>query len=502
MEQVRFIAVCDKGHIQDFPWTEWVHKSGKAQCHGTLRLKALGAGATLASQTIECACGAHRTLSDAVFGGDGKETTGLSSNLEKGEIYSCQGERPWLGYERGEEPEDCDRPLHLSLRNAINVYYPVIRSSIFIPRSSQNAPEALVTILENPPFSTYFALLKEDDPALITPARLRKRQTKFMEPYTDDQIAAAISIILKPKDTTVRHRVAADSEAVAFRREEFDILREPREETDLRIRKANLAEYAPQASDYLQRLTLLDKLRETSAFLGFNRIRDATRPPSECQKWLWRTQNDEMNSQWLPAFVVRGEGLYLEINEAKLAAWESRPDVKERVRSLCIRYLEFRTERGFEERSIGARFIMLHTLSHLLINRLTYECGYSSSALRERLFVSENSAYPMAGLLIYTASGDADGTMGGLVRMGKSGYLEPIVRRAIEAASWCSSDPICMEMAEHGGQGPDSCNLAACHSCALLPETACEEFNRLLDRGLIIGSLANPELGFFRSMLS
>jgi hypothetical protein len=103
----------------------------------------------------------------------------------------------------------------------------------------------------------------------------------------------------------------------------------------------------------------------------------------------------------------------------------------------------------------------------------------------------------MAGVLIYTAAGDAEGTMGGLVRMGKSGYLEPVIERALDAASWCSADPVCMEMGSSGGQGPDSCNLAACHNCALVPETACERFNRYLDRALVNGSLNDPTMGYF-----
>ena len=114
--------------------------------------------------------------------------------------------------------------------------------------------------------------------------------------------------------------------------------------------------------------------------------------------------------------------------------------------------------------------------------------------------MSDHRTSPMAALLIYTAAGDAEGTMGGLVRMAKPGYLEPVVRRAIESARWCSADPVCMEMGDSGGQGPDSCNLAACHNCALVPETACEEFNRFLDRGLAVGTLSDPGIGFFRSV--
>jgi len=140
----------------------------------------------------------------------------------------------------------------------------------------------------------------------------------------------------------------------------------------------------------------------------------------------------------------------------------------------------------------------MHTLAHILMNRLVFECGYGSASLRERLYISDNPKAPMAGMLIYTAAGDSEGTMGGLVRMGKPGYLEPMVRRALEAAQWCSADPVCMEMGNSGGQGPDSCNLAACHNCALVPETACEEFNRFLDRALVVGDMVNPSIGYFK----
>ena len=100
----------------------------------------------------------------------------------------------------------------------------------------------------------------------------------------------------------------------------------------------------------------------------------------------------------------------------------------------------------------------------------------------------------MNGVLIYTASGDSEGSMGGLVRQGQPGNLETIVNNAIENARWCSSDPICIDSI---GQGPNSCNLAACHNCALLPETCCEESNMLLDRAMLIGTLNDPELGYF-----
>jgi hypothetical protein len=139
---------------------------------------------------------------------------------------------------------------------------------------------------------------------------------------------------------------------------------------------------------------------------------------------------------------------------------------------------------------------MLHTLAHLLINELVFTCGYSSASLRERLYVSQQAGQEMAGFLIYTAAGDSEGTMGGLVRMAGKDQLFPIFAAALSEARWCSTDPVCMDAGEKG-QGPDSCNLAACHGCALLPETSCEEFNRFLDRGLLVGTFDDPSLGYF-----
>ena len=147
------------------------------------------------------------------------------------------------------------------------------------------------------------------------------------------------------------------------------------------------------------------------------------------------------------------------------------------------------------EQRVTAKFLLLHTFAHIMINQFSYECGYGSSAIRERIYCDLNSPdEPMNGVLIYTASGDSEGSLGGLVRQGMPGYLEDIVLSALHAAKWCSSDPVCMDSK---GQGPDSCNLAACHGCALLPETSCEEGNRLLDRAMLTGTPECPDAGYF-----
>src|SRR5205823_678482 len=193
---------------------------------------------------------------------------------------------------------------------------------------------------------------------------------------------------------------------------------------------------------------------------------------------------------------VYGEGIFVELDMAAVNRWfQQEPEIAKRIEPLVKHYNAVRTIRGQPQRNITAKFILLHTLAHVLINQLSFDCGYGSASLRERLYCDfSDPKKPMQGVLIYTASGDAEGTMGGLVRQGRSGRLEPTIQRAMNRASWCSSDPVCIETS---GQGVDNANLAACHGCALLPETSCEEGNRLLDRGLLVGTVEEPAIGLF-----
>jgi hypothetical protein len=139
----------------------------------------------------------------------------------------------------------------------------------------------------------------------------------------------------------------------------------------------------------------------------------------------------------------------------------------------------------------------MHTFAHLLIKKLCFDCGYGSSSLRERLYFSDDSDTRMNGILIYTSSGDSEGSLGGLVRQGRGKNLGRLVKNALEEAKWCSADPVCSDIGNSSGQGPDNVNGSACHNCCIVPETSCEEFNMLLDRSTLIGTFENPEIGFY-----
>ena len=495
LAQVPFIAICANGHLQDFPWNEWAHRSASPQCTKPLKLIATG-GASLASQRVTCDCGAKRNLGRITEAKDDK--TFLSSALdESGQDFLCTGMQPW---HNNTATVPCNLPLKGSLRSASNVYFADIKSSIYIPRGTREVPAKLIALMEMVPISTYITVLRAVK--MLSATTLRQQCGKILEPFSDSVIEAGLNLISAGSTAPSEDKatVTGDDPLTSFRREEFNVLTTRRNEDMLTIRDTNLADYEKDISKYLSGIWLIETLRETRVLAGFTRIfPDNTQTLEERKQLLWRDAPSD-NESWLPGYDVYGEGIFISLNEQLLAESEWVKNAEKRIRLLNVHVAEMRKSRDLPPRILSPRFVLTHTLSHLIINRLTFECGYSSASLRERLYVSDNPKAPMAGVLIYTAAGDAEGTMGGLVRMGKPGSFEPLLRRAVETSRWCSSDPVCMEIGGTSGQGPSNCNLAACHSCALIPETACEEFNRYLDRGLLIGGIANPNNGFFKNL--
>jgi hypothetical protein len=491
--QVPFVAMCDAGHIQDFPWIEWVYRTAAPpQNPLPMRLHSTG-GMTLAGQKIKIDNGPERNLAGIMNASPDGADTELSRLLDDSKApFLCRGGRPWLGAEDG---EGCSRPLRGTLRSAANVYFAQVHNSIYLPRGEDATVAEVISLLEQPPLSTFVGILTG---AGVTPtsAQLRAQYGELLGAFQDRQLDAAIGTHCGSSSSgKQRQQTAGDDPETGFRRQEYDTLIGAADYDQLVLKPTDLRNYNDAFSQYFEHVTLVHKLRETRTLTGFTRVfADTDRDPADLQGMLRLAEPQE---KWLPAYVVFGEGIFLTLNELRLREWEARTDVQQRVAPLISRYSSLRLTRHLRDRQVGPRFVLLHTLAHLLINRLTFECGYSSASLRERLYVSEHHESPMAGILIYTAAGDAEGTLGGLVRMGKPGRLEPILFRALSGARWCSADPVCMEMGQSGGQGPDSLNLAACHGCSLVPETACEEFNRLLDRGLVVGALERPAVGYF-----
>jgi len=238
----------------------------------------------------------------------------------------------------------------------------------------------------------------------------------------------------------------------------------------------------------IDRVVIATRLREIRALVGFSRYSpDSNQVVPDLGRGL----------DWLPAIEVFGEGVFFTLREEALQAWENTPAVVERASILDER----RGRSLFAERLKPAtpRFVLLHTLAHVLIRELSFQCGYATSSLRERIYckVPEGGS-PQAGILVYTAAGDMEGTLGGLARRGEPPLLAQSVMAALERAAWCSTDPICIESA---GQGFNSLNFGACHACSLLPETSCAYANALLDRAFLLGGTLGVK-GYFSDVLA
>jgi hypothetical protein len=518
MSQVPFVAICAHGHLDDFPFREWVHRSHHPGCNGTLRLESRGGGG-LEGQVVVCdpdgnpkGCGNERSL-EGIMNSHWEnqvEHTFLTDQLvTKDQPYSCKGACPWLAETEG----SCGEPIRGALRGAGNVYFPKIESSIYLPQQIGAVSAALHDLLNRADVRPILRMLYRLDGANVTAEQIRvDLPHELFHPITNEELLAGYRDMFGinvPAQAGAKADSAgvdsggdgdgADAESLTstdvWRHPEFQLLRETPADDLLTATDPGMHSELATA---LERVRRIETLTETRALRGFTRVRDSDLKLS-VGKTLLRRRKLSLEHDWLPAYVVKGEGIYLELDPDRLRAWEQRHEVSTRAQKITDHYGDVARLRGVGPRTISPRFVLIHTLAHLLINELVFACGYSSASLRERLYVSETPGRTMAALLIYTAAGDSEGTMGGLVRMAKPENLWPVMSNAISDARWCSTDPVCMDAGEKG-QGPDSCNLAACHGCALLPETSCEEFNRFLDRGLVIGTFDYPSIGYFADL--
>lgn len=478
MIPLRFVAVCEKGHIQDVPLMEWVHRGQvpEDEDHRLYYNTGKGSG-DLASIRIYCSCKQSRSLA------------GIMGQNTLDNIQSCQGHRPWLGTE-GMKNSHCGSPLRVLIRGASNVYFPVIKSALYLP-SAAGEIDNKISQLFNKHEGTIRQFFSHDNDGGLLKAFLLSHDVRSEDMET----------VFQGIRRKLEGRAEQDEEVSeqGFRKEEYDyILLGERSTRDYKSTVPSRSQYpwGEYTDKIFDQVILIEKLKETRAFAGFSRIFPVEGNLQDRKNLL--TKGAELT--WLPAVQVYGEGIFFKLNEKLLLSWLEVPEVRERAQSLTKRYnsaIEQRRGAAYEYRPLDARFFLIHTLAHLMINRLCFNCGYGSSSLRERIYCSspENPSL-MNGFLIYTSSGDSEGSLGGLVRQGRPENLENILRESIEDSRWCSADPVCMEIGSAGGQGPDSVNGAACHNCTVIPETSCEEFNMLLDRAFVTGKENNPALGF------
>lgn len=477
----RFIVACPQGHIDDFPVAEWVHfESGHKYDPNTctIRRSTGGASANLTGVFYQCTCGARRSMAGATRKG-ALERMG----------YRCHSTKPWLGVYGEEVCPAKAEDVKVILRGATNVWFADTRSSISIPVDEDTTKRKIVGIL-NQWFDT------------INSSRTNGQFNRSFidmialnEGINADELYQAF--VTRANNISANEDVDENTSEDEYRLQEYRVLSKTSGSDSLDFHSIchPISEYNPMIRHYFESISLVPKLRETRAFVGFSRLEPDQKTISERKKELRLGEKED----WLPAVEVFGEGLFFKFDAENLEKWAKQSDVQKRIDVL---------NNAFHKAKIGVdavgdlrpEYVLIHTFAHLIINQLSFDCGYGSSSIRERIYCEKTgNEFGMYGVLIYTASGDSEGSLGGLVRQGEKGRLEDTIISAIENASWCTSDPICIQST---GQGPESLNLAACHNCALLPETCCENGNRLLDRGVVVGTLAEPNMGYFSSLRS
>jgi hypothetical protein len=459
---VRFVVTCRKGHIDDFPWLRWAHQDRADVCPDpAVKLKSRGKSAALGDLYLECRCGSVKGLAGIFTGGEMKK-------------FRCRGRRPWLL-----SSEKCGDDVITLQRGGSNVYFPVIASMISIPPAS----EAISKILE--PHWAWLSVAPEE--AL----------PQMIEGFFDQK---DISVDPRLAADWVRRRKGIETDDASgdeqnARFQEFQSLIEECRPVATEAHRPEFENAPFTPSDkllpWIDLVSAVHRLREVRALCGFTRIQPYSLniediPDAVHQKKIAPLSAGQMS--WRPAVEVRGEGIFLQLGEERVTRWASDPAVVKRAGKINKIFTDRCARDGAEPPyQITPRHLLVHSLAHVLIRRMSLDCGYSSASLRERLYISDgDGAVPaMAGILIYTASPDSDGSLGGIINLASPERIDSLIERAIQDAQWCGNDPVCIETDPQ--INGERLSAAACHNCLLVPETACEKFNRELDRGTLLG---------------
>lgn len=501
----RIVTVCARGHINDFPWVKWTHAKSfggpKKICENPSLTFTTSPVASegLEGLSLKCTtCGASATLKDAF---NEREFERLDEKMGKKYNFGCGGGHPWKN-----QKDDCSCYPKVLQRGSSSVYFPVTASSLVIP-----------------PFSDIINNRIEDSSLYEDFRNEIKGLMKVRHKLTADDLEMSVQEIIQEFAKKIANNIGCkceqvseilsrrmadgeeinyDTGSIEYRAAEFDALsgRASVTGTDYDDFKRVGTDIKKYDIPFVKSISLIEKIREVQVMLGFSRI-----APFSASMIADGNLNSNFvavkkaEDDWYPGYNVYGEGIFIEFDEDSINAWRNENGILEKR----VNILQENYDKSFigrqHKREISGKFLLLHTISHLLIKQLSFECGYNISSLKERIYCGEVAdGKEMAGILIYTASGDSEGTLGGLVRQGRYDTFPRIYRKAIEAAVTCSNDPVC---SLSNGQGRDSLNLAACYSCCLLPETCCEEFNVFLDRGVVVGTCDNKKLGFFHEQL-
>ena len=460
----RFVRACPRGHVDDLDWVAFVH-GADSTCRRQLWLDEQGTSGDLAELSVRCECGKRRLLYEA-------------TELDQKPLGVCGGSRPWLGLHT---EEACGQPSRLLIRTASNAYFPQVVSVLSLPDRGNAIDTAVVdhwddlSIVES---ASDLAFIKKK-PAVAA----------ALDPFGDDEVLEAIGRI-KGGGGGDRPVKAVELDALLMAPEGFgdDIPVDPN--FHARRLPESVWRKTPQ-SDGIEAVVQLHRLREVLALIGFTRFEAAMRDiHGEYDTDVERAEI-AIEPTWYPAVENRGEGVFLQLRSDTVDEWLERDAVRQRVVELQRGHTVWAETRRSTPSFPGGAYILLHTLAHLLIQSLAMRCGYPASSIRERVYTEEGRY----GILLYTGTPDAEGTLGGLVQQGR--YVEDHLAEALRLGELCSNDPICAQHAPGESVRNAYLHGAACHGCTLIAETSCEMRNDYLDRALVVPVLGLSDAAFF-----
>ncbi|MFC1758145.1 DrmB family protein [Planctomycetota bacterium] len=466
---IRFVRACVAGHIGDIDWYSFVHPDpDKSDCKRQLWIDEMGTSGDIAEIRIRCECGLRRPLAEAISFGVGA-------------LGHCDGGRPWLGPYSGEK---CKHPNRLLIRTASNAYFAEKMSVISLPGRDETVSKAVDNVW---PF-----LEEVDSVDDVRYERKKARVKTVLEGIRDDEIWSEIQARRGEGDQQTKSVKQAELETLVAAKDElgndkpdgdFFARTLPREKWD-----------RPWMAD-IHRVVLVHRLREVVAQVGFTRF-EATAPDTEGELDMGVQRAalaQEMS--WVPAIENRGEGIFIQFDTDAVNKWRDSKLVSDYGESLLRGFEVWQAEHKSSNREFpGLPYVLLHSFAHLLITSISLECGYPASSIRERIYALSEVGY---GILLYTGSPDAEGTLGGLIEVGRR--IQDHVKAALDYAGLCSNDPVC---AGHQPENPHERRFlhgAACHGCVLIAETSCEMYNDYLDRTLVVPTLERRGTEFFKT---
>lgn len=440
----RFVACCENGHIEEFPYFQWLHRGQDSPAgNHQLTLKVKGVSSSLADIEVHCTCGVRPHNLDGSF-----------ARHALAEIKSCSGARPWLP---GAENVDCDKPLRTLQRGSSNVWFAEVRSSISIPPWSSPTANFVTKF-----WDAFKAVASDALPEMV----------QEMVAGRAGVSADAVLELINERRGVVSATGITEAD---LRADEYKALVDGNDGGPLDTFLCTEVDVDPTVDGLVAQVSRADRLREVRALYGFTRVTPS--PTDTTSPEL--AQISHRKATWLPATEVLGEGVFLRFDGHAVEQWISTPQVRERHAMLEGSVQRRSGESGATSVTAPtAKFLTLHSFAHALLEELSLDAGYPAGSMRERIYADDDQY----GVLVYTASSDAAGSLGGLAALAQEEKLAASVANALSRASWCSNDPVCVES---GPSGADGLNLAACHACLLLPETSCEHRNIFLDRAVL-----------------